>query len=29
MYEYKFVRLDLNKFSFTELKPLQDYHLIV
>lgn len=29
MYEYKFVKLELQKFSFKELKPIQDYHLIV
>lgn len=29
MYDYKFVRLELQKFSFTELKPKQDYHQIV
>jgi hypothetical protein len=29
MYDYKFVRLEMEKFSFTELKPKQDYHIIV
>lgn len=29
MYQYKFITVKLEKWSLTELKPKEDYHLIV